>query len=44
MPVKTDDVVSVTGFVDDGIGPLELYAHSLTRADGSTVAFSHRYE
>ncbi|MGH1450867.1 MAG: hypothetical protein ACRBBM_15795 [Pseudomonadaceae bacterium] len=44
MPVKTDDVVSVTGFVDDGIGPLELYAHSLTRADGSTVTFSHRYE
>ena len=43
MPVRQGDAVSVTGFVDDDLGPLELYAHSLTTADGETVEFSRRY-
>lgn len=44
VPAEVGEAVTVAGFVDDGIGPLELYARTLTRADGSVVAFSHRYD
>lgn len=44
VPVAVGEVVTVFGFVDDGIGPLELYARTLTRADGTTFQFEHRYD
>jgi uncharacterized protein YdeI (BOF family) len=42
VPADVGEVVTVRGFVDDDIGPLELYARSLTRADGSVVNFDQR--
>lgn len=44
VPANVGEPVTVEGFVDDGFGPFEIYARSLTRADGTVVAFSHRYE
>lgn len=44
VPVAVGETISVFGFVDDGIGPLELYARKLTRADGTVFEFEHRYE
>ena len=42
VPADVGEVVTVDGFVDDDIGPLEIYARSLTRADGSVVTFNPR--
>lgn len=42
VPADVGEVVTVNGFVDDDIGPLEIYARSLTRADGSVVTFNPR--
>jgi uncharacterized protein YdeI (BOF family) len=44
VPADVGEVVTVQGFVDDDFGPLEIYARSLTRADGTVIAFDHRYE
>ena len=44
VPVNVGEAVTVGGFVDNGFGPLEIYARNLTRADGTTVSFDHRYE
>lgn len=44
VPAEIGEAVTVAGFVDDGIGPKELYARTLTRADGSVVQFDHRYD
>lgn len=45
VPADVDEVVIVNGFVDDDlIGPREIYARSLTRADGSIIAFERRYD
>ena len=45
VPADVGEVVIVDGFVDDDlIGPREIYARSLTRADGSVVAFERRYD
>jgi uncharacterized protein YdeI (BOF family) len=44
VPAAVGEAITVFGFVDDGIGPLELYARSLTRADGTVVEFEHRYD
>ncbi|WP_349359293.1 hypothetical protein [Stappia sp.] len=44
VPVDVGEAVTVDGFVDDGFGPLEIYARSLTRADGTVVAFERRYD
>ena len=44
VPAQPGDSITVSGFVDDGIGPLELYARVMTMADGSKVEFSHRYD
>jgi uncharacterized protein YdeI (BOF family) len=44
VPADVGEAVTVRGFVDDDLGPRELYARSLTRADGSVVAFERRYE
>jgi uncharacterized protein YdeI (BOF family) len=42
-PVDVGERVTVQGFVDDGIGPLEVYARSMTREDGTELTFSHQY-
>lgn len=45
VPADVGEAVTVSGFVDDDlIGPKEIYARELTRADGSTVTFDLRYE
>ncbi|MFK7868639.1 MAG: hypothetical protein AB8B58_05295 [Roseobacter sp.] len=45
VPVDVGEAITVNGRVDDNlIGPPELYARSLTRADGTVVEFDLRYE
>ena len=44
VPADVGESVTVHGFVDDDLGPRELYARTLTRADGSVVTFDRRYE
>ena len=44
VPADVGERVTVHGFVDDDLGPRELYARTLTRADGSEVTFERRYE
>lgn len=44
VPARVGESVKVSGFVDNGLGPLELYARLLTRADGTVVEFEHRYD
>jgi len=44
VPADIGDAVIVRGFVDDGIGPLEVYARTLTMPDGTVVTFEHRYD
>lgn len=44
VPANLGEAVTVSGFVDDDPGPREIYARSLTRADGSVVTFDHRYK
>ncbi len=43
VPADEGESVTVNGRVDDDFGPREIYARSLTRADGSVVTFDHRY-
>jgi uncharacterized protein YdeI (BOF family) len=45
VPADVGEAVTVNGRVDDDlIGPREIYARSLTRADGTVVEFELRYE
>jgi hypothetical protein len=45
VPAELGEAVTVAGFVDDNLlGPKELYARELTRADGSILTFDLRYE
>lgn len=45
VPANVGEAVTVDGFVDDDLfGPLEIYARSLTRADGTVITFDRRYE
>jgi uncharacterized protein YdeI (BOF family) len=44
VPVSEGESITVHGFVDNDLGPRELYARTLTRADGSVVTFDRRYE
>ena len=44
VPAQVGETVSVFGYVDDGIRPMELYAQKLTKADGSVVQFALRYD
>lgn len=44
VPVDVGEAVLVNGFVDDDLGPLEIYARSLTRADGTVITFDLRYD
>ncbi len=43
MPAEVGETVIVNGFVDDDlITPREIYARSLTRADGTVITFDRR--
>ncbi len=44
VPANVGEAVTVYGFVDDDLGPLEIYARSLTRADGTVITFDRRYD
>jgi uncharacterized protein YdeI (BOF family) len=44
VPADVGEAVTVAGFVDDDLGPREIYARELTRADGTVVTFDQRYE
>lgn len=45
VPAAVGESVTVNGLVDDDLlGPRELYARSLTRADGTVITFDRRYE
>jgi uncharacterized protein YdeI (BOF family) len=44
VPANVGEAVTVTGFVDDDLGQMEVYAREMTRADGSKVTFDLRYE
>jgi uncharacterized protein YdeI (BOF family) len=44
VPADVGEAVTVNGFVDDDLGPREVYARSLTRADGTEITFDRRYE
>ncbi|MBZ8117036.1 hypothetical protein KUD11_00075 [Roseovarius sp. LXJ103] len=45
VPADVGELVIVNGFVDDDlVGPREIYARSLTRADGTVIEFDLRYE
>ena len=44
VPANEGEAVMVHGFDDDDLGPRELCARTLTRADGSVVTFDRRYE
>ncbi|HEV8033677.1 hypothetical protein [Yoonia sp.] len=44
VPAEVGEEVIVNGFVDDDLGPLEIYARTLTRADGTEITFNYSYE
>ena len=44
VPADVGESVIVNGFVDDDPGPREIYARSLTRADGTVITFDRRYD
>jgi uncharacterized protein YdeI (BOF family) len=43
VPAEVGEKVIVNGFVDDDLGPREIYARSLTRADGTVITFDQHY-
>jgi hypothetical protein len=44
VPAEVGENVTVNGFVDNDPGPREIYARSLTRADGTVITFDLRYD
>lgn len=44
MPVRTGDTVSISGFVDNDLGPREIYAETALLSDGSSVTLDQRYD
>lgn len=44
VPAEVGETVIVNGFVDDDLGPREIYARTLTRADGTVITFDRRYD
>lgn len=45
VPAEVGETVTVNGFVeDDLITPREIYARSLTRADGTVIAFERHHD
>ena len=43
VPAEVGELIVVSGFVDNDLGPREIYARTLTRADGTVVRFERRY-
>lgn len=43
VPTEVGELVTVHGFVDRDLGPLELYARTLTNQKGQMFRFEHRY-
>lgn len=41
VPVTVGETVSVTGFVDDDQGPIDLCASSIIRADGQVIQIAN---
>ena len=41
-PAELGEAVTVHGFVVDALGPRQIYARSITRADGTEVSFDRR--
>lgn len=39
VPVRVGEAIRVQGSVENALGPLEIYARNLTRADGTVVIF-----
>lgn len=39
VPVDVGETITVQGFVDDDFGPREVYARTITRADGTVLTF-----
>ena len=44
VPARVGETVTVAGTVDEDIGPLEIHARSLTRADGRQITFEYHYD
>jgi uncharacterized protein YdeI (BOF family) len=44
VPAAVGEMVIVHGFVDDDLGAREIYARSLTRADGEVIVFQPGYD
>lgn len=44
VPAEVGETVIVNGFVDDDLGPREIYARTLTWADGTIITFDRRYD
>ena len=44
VPVDVGEAVTVFGYMDDALIRPELYAREITRADGTVVTLSQRYE
>ncbi|WP_322890101.1 MULTISPECIES: hypothetical protein [unclassified Yoonia] len=45
VPAEVGESVVINGFVDDDlVFPREIYARSLTRADGTVITFDLRYD
>ncbi len=44
VPADVGEKITVNGFVDDDLGPREIYARTLTRADGTEITLDRRYE
>lgn len=45
VPAALGEAVTVSGFVDDDrLGPLEIYARQLIKADETVVTFNHSYD
>ena len=44
VPADVGEAVTVFGYMDDALVRPELYAREITRADGTIVTLSHRYD
>lgn len=44
LPLTLGEAVTVHGVVDDDPGPLEIYARSITRADGTAITLKMRHD
>lgn len=44
VPVDSGEQITLTGLVDNDIVWQEIYARTITRADGTELTFDHRYD